>query len=318
MVVPARTHQHSPHWAGLLDVGDGQRIHWEQSGTPTGKPALCVHGGPGAGGSRGSRRVFDPEVFRIIVFDQRGCGQSLPNAADPAVDMTANTTWRLVDDMERLRAHLGIERWLLHGGSWGSTLILAYAQRYPERVSEIVLVGVTMSTPAEINWLYHGAGEQHPDAWEQFRAGAPSADLLSGYHALVSSPDRTVREEAAQRWCAWEDALIAHETLGRPGAYSARVGEDRIAFVRICSHYFAHYAWLDDAQLLRDVDRIAHIPAVLIHGRHDIGCPLTTAQALAAAWPAAELQIIDDSGHTGSPAMGAAVRAAIARFASVR
>ena len=278
----------------------------------------CVHGGPGSGSSRGARGGFDPDLFRVVLFDQRGCGGSRPHAADPAVSMETNTTWHLVEDIERLREHLDIDRWLLYGGSWGSTLILAYAERYPENVSDIVLVGVTTTTPAEIEWLYYGAGQLYPGAWEEFRAGVPAedrdGDLIAAYHKLVSSADPQVRIAAAARWCAWEDALIAHETLGHPGAYSARVGADRIASVRICTHYFAHNAWLDDGQLLRDLHRVAHIPAVLIHGHRDVSGPAETARAVAAAWPAAELKIIDDAGHTGSPAMQQAVLSAIAEF----
>ncbi|WP_040779912.1 prolyl aminopeptidase [Nocardia pneumoniae] len=308
-----------PHAHGLLDVGDGQRVYWETSGNPTGKPALVVHGGPGGGGRRGARKSFDPWVYRIVLFDQRGCGESLPHASDPAVDMAHNTTDHLIADMERLREHLGIDRWLLYGGSWGSTLILAYAQRYPERVSEIVLVGVTMTRPEEIDWLYRGVARLLPEQWETFRAGVPVADrdgdLVEAYRKLMESPDAATRELASRRWCAWEDAVIAHEGLGSPGQYSAKPDAAQLAFVRICTHYFANAAWLEDGQLLRDADRLAGIPGVLIHGRLDLSGPLYTAWQLAQAWPDAELQVIEDSGHTGSPAMRTAVLRAIDRFA---
>ncbi|MGV9635473.1 prolyl aminopeptidase [Nocardia rhamnosiphila] len=308
-----------PYDSGLLDVGEGNRIYWETSGNPEGRPALVVHGGPGGGGRRGARSMFDPAVFRIVLFDQRGCGESRPHAADPAVDMRNNTTEHLLTDMEALREHLGIDRWLLYGGSWGSTLILAYAERHPERVTGIVLVGVTMTRPQEIDWLYHGLRLLLPVEWERFRAGAPAGgrddELVEAYRQLMEDPDPEVRATAARRWCAWEDAVIAHENLGTPGQYSAKPDAARLAFVRICTHYFAHAAWLEDGSLLRDAHRLAGIPGLLIHGRLDLSAPLRTAWELARAWPGSELRIVDDSGHTGSPALRTAVLDAIARFA---
>ncbi|WP_433575379.1 prolyl aminopeptidase [Nocardia brasiliensis] len=308
-----------PYAHGLLDVGDGNRIYWETSGNPGGKPVLVVHGGPGSGGKRGARRNFDPSAYRIVLFDQRGCGESLPHAADPAVDLSVNTTDHLIADMERLREHLGIEQWLLYGGSWGSTLILAYAERYPARVSEIILVGVTMTRPEETEWLYRGVGRFLPGPWAAFRDALPAAErdgnLVAAYNRLLNHPDPEVRAQAARDWCAWEDAVIAHENLGRPGQYSDKPDADLLAFVRICTHYFANDAWLPDGQLLRDAHALAGIPGVLIHGRLDLGSPLYTAWQLAQAWPDAELHVIDDSGHTGSPEMLRAILAAAARFA---
>ncbi|MEU7629496.1 prolyl aminopeptidase [Nocardia sp. NPDC049220] len=308
-----------PYAHGLLDVGDDQRIYWETSGDPQGKPALVVHGGPGGGGKRGARRSFDPAAYRIVLFDQRGCGESLPHAADPEVDMAHNTTDHLIADMERLREHLAIDRWLLYGGSWGATLILAYAERHPDRVSEIVLVSVTTTRPEEIDWLYRGVARLLPEQWETFRDGVCAADrdgdLVEAYRRLLESPDPAIRELATQRWCAWEDAVIAHENLGSTGQYSAKPDAARLAFARICTHYFANAAWLADGQLLRDAHRLAGIPGVLIHGRLDLSGPLYTAWQLAEAWPDAELQVIEDSGHTGSPAMRTAILRAIARFA---
>jgi len=307
---------------GLLDVGQGNRIYWESRGNPVGSPVLIVHGGPGSGRPRGAHKGFDPDVFRIVLFDQRGCGDSQPHAADPATDMAYNTTEHLIADIEALRVHLSIDRWLLYGGSWASTLILAYAQRHPGRVKGIVLVGVTMTRPQEIDWLYHGLRLMLPIEWERFRAGVPvqhrGADLVEGYRQLMESPDAAVRAQAARDWCAWEDTVIAHEHLGNPGQYSAKLDAARLAFVRICTHYFAHRAWLDDGQLLRDAYRLRGIPAILIHGRLDLSGPLLTAWELAQAWPDAELRIIEDSGHTGSPAMRTAVLDAIAEFADTR
>ncbi|MBF6083293.1 prolyl aminopeptidase [Nocardia cyriacigeorgica] len=307
-----------PYASGLLDVGDGNRIYWATSGNPHGKPVLVVHGGPGAGSGGSRRSPFDPEIYRIVRFDQRGCGQSLPNAADPRVSLAVNTTEHLIEDMERLRTHLGIERWMLFGGSWGSTLSLAYAQRYPERVIAMVLVGVWMTRREEVNWLYRGVGLLLLEEWERFRDGVPAADrdgdLVAAYSRLFDHPEAQVRLDAARRWCAWEDAVITHETTGSPGQYSAKSEAAMLTFTRICAHYFAHAAWLTDGQLLRDAHRLAGIPGVLIHGKLDLSAPLRTAWELAKAWPDAELRVIDDSGHTGSPAMGEAVASAVSRF----
>ncbi len=306
-----------PYAHGLLDVGDGNQVYWETSGNASGKAALCVHGGPGSGCRPGNRRLFDPAVYRIVLFDQRGCGRSLPHASDPAVGLDHNTTGHLVADMERLREHLGIERWLLYGGSWGSTLILAYAERYPERVSEIVIAGVTMTRPEETDWLYHGVGRLLPGPWERFRDALPEdsrhGNLVAAYNQLLNSPDAAVRAAAAKAWCAWEDAVIAHEALGSPGQYSGKPDQAMMAFVRICAHYFANNAWLEDGQLLRDAHRLAGIPAALIHGRLDLASPLRSAWELAREWPDAELKVITDAGHTGSPAVQDAILDAIAR-----
>jgi proline iminopeptidase len=308
-----------PYDHGMLDVGDGNLVYWETCGNPDGKPALVIHGGPGSGCGTGSRRSFDPERYRVALFDQRGCGRSTPHASNPAADMSVNTTEHLLADMERLREHLGIERWLLFGGSWGSTLILAYAERHPERVSEIVIPNVTTSRRSEIDWLYRGVGRFFPEEWERFRAGVPEAehdgDLLAAYARLMENSDPDVRAKAATDWLAWEDAVISQEPHGTPNAYSARPPAAQLAFVRICAHYFSHAAWLEEGALLRDADRLAGIPGVLIHGRLDMGSPLVTAWELARAWPDARLVVIDDSGHTGSETMKNEVLAALRHFA---
>jgi proline iminopeptidase len=309
-----------PYALGMLDVGDGNLMHWEVSGRPDGKPAVVVHGGPGSGCGPGSRRYFDPERFCLVQFDQRGCGRSTPHASDPATDMAANTTDHLVSDMESLRNHLGIERWLLYGGSWGSTLILAYAERHPERVSEIIIPGVTMTRRSEIDWLYRGVGRFFPGEWDRFRRGVPEpdrdGDLVAAYARLVEDPDPTVRSAAAAEWIAWEDAVISLESNGTPNAYSSRPVMAQLALVRICAHYFSHEAWLTEGQLLCDADRLAGIPGVLIHGRQDMGSPVGTAWDLARAWPDACLTIVSDSGHTGSDTMRDALLQAVDRFAS--
>jgi proline iminopeptidase len=308
-----------PHNHGMLDVGDGNLVYWETRGAPDGKPALMVHGGPGSGCEGSTGRSFDPDRYRIVLFDQRGCGRSTPHASDPAADMSVNTTEHLLADMELLRAHLGIEQWLLFGGSWGSTLILAYAERHPQRVSEIVIDNVTTCRRSEIDWLYRGVGRFFPEEWERFRAGVPEAerdgDLLEAYARLMESPDEDVRGKAAADWLAWEDAVVSQEPQGDPKAYSSRPPAAQLTFVRICAHYYSNGAWLEDGALLRDADRLAGIPGVLIHGRLDMGAPLRTAWELARAWPDAELVVIGDSGHTGSDTMRTEILRALDRFA---
>ena len=309
-----------PDHRGLLNVGDGNLIYWETRGNPSGKPAVVVHGGPGSSCQGSTGRHFDPDRYRIVLFDQRGCGRSLPHAGEPATDMRVNTTEHLLVDMERLREHLGIDRWLLHGGSWGSTLILAYAERHPERVSEIVIPSVTTTRRSEIDWLYNGVGRFFPEAWERFRAGVPESerdgDLLAAYARLMESPDAEVRAKAATDWLAWEDAVISQEPHGTPEMYSDRPPAAQLAFVRICAHYFSNGAWLEEGVLLRNANRLAGIPGVLIHGRLDMGSPLRTAWELAQAWPDARLVVIDDSGHTGSETMRTEIRNALDLFAS--
>jgi len=308
-----------PYDQGMLDAGDCNLVYWEVCGNADGKPALVVHGGPGSGCSPGSRRVFDPERYRVVLFDQRGCGRSTPHASDPATDISTNTTGHLLADMERLREHLGIEQWLVYGGSWGSTLILAYAERHPERVSEIVIPSVTTGRRSEIDWLYRGAGRFFPEEWERFRAGVPEAerdgDLLAAYARLMESPDAAVRGNAAADWVAWEDAVISQEPHGTPNAYSSRPPAAQLALVRICAHYFSHGAWLVEGALLRDAHRLAGIPGVLIHGRLDISSPLGTAWELARAWPDAQLIVIGDAGHTGSESLKDAILRTLDRFA---
>jgi proline iminopeptidase len=307
-----------PYESGMLDVGDGNRIYWEVCGNPDGRPALVVHGGPGSGCGTSFRRYFDPRRYRIVLFDQRGCGRSTPHASDPATDMSYNTTWQLVADMERLREHLGIERWLLEGGSWGSTLILAYAQRHPRRVDGIVIAGVTMTRRSDLDWLYRGVGRFFPEQWEHFLAGVPGTardgDLLGAYARLMGHPDPAVREQAAADWCAWEDAVLSGETKSATNPYGGRAPLARLAFVRICSHYFAHGAWLEEGALLRDAGQLAGIQGVLIHGRLDFSSPLQAAWELARAWPDADLVVVEEAGHLGNAVTRHHVVDALDRF----
>ncbi len=308
-----------PYDRGMLDVGDGNLVYWETCGNPDGKAALYVHGGPGAGCSAGARRSFDPQRYRAVLFDQRGCGRSMPPASDPSTDMGVNTTDHLLADMERLREHLGIERWLLFGGSWGSTLVLAYAERYPHRVSEIVIPAVTTTRRSETDWLYRGVGRFFPAEWDRFRAAVPEAerdgDLVAAYARRMEHPDLEVRVRAADEWLAWEDAVISLEPKGRPNVYRDRPPAARLAFVRICAHYFSHGAWLEEGVLLREAGRLAGLPGVLTHGRLDLGGPLGTAWELARAWPDARLEIVEDSGHTGSDDMRQRISDALDGFA---
>jgi proline iminopeptidase len=310
-----------PHESGWLEVGEGQRIYWEVSGNPAGKPALTLHGGPGSGLSPHRRGLFDPERYRLVQFDQRGCGRSLPSVSDRAVSLEHNTTPHLIADIERLREHLGVDRWLVWGGSWGVTLALAYAQRFPERVSEMLLASVTMTRRSDVHWLYHEAGRFFPEQWHRFAAGVPAhdrhGDLVAGYDRLLNRQlDLSLAEVAAQRWCEWEDAVVSLEPGWEPDPRYADA-DFRIAFARLCTHYFSHAAWLADDELLHGATRLAGIPAALVHGRFDIGGPPDVPWLLARAWPAAELHLVD-TGHQGGAAMTAVMIAALDRFAQAR
>lgn len=306
-----------PYAQGMLDVGDGHRIYWECCGNPAGKAAVVLHGGPGSGCSTRMRRYFDPTVYRIVLFDQRNCGRSTPHASEHDTDLSTNTTEHLLGDIEQLRKQLGIDRWLVFGGSWGSTLALAYAERYPQRVTEIVLVGVTMTRPSEIHWLYHGVAPLFPAQWARFRNGAPEAerngDLVAAYYKLLNDPDPSVRAKAAEEWCRWEDSLLSVD----PDFQPERMEPTReMAFARIVTHYFHHGAWLEDDILLHNAHNLAGIPGVMVQGRLDLGGPLVTAWELDRAWPDGELVLVQGAGHTArDPGMTEAVVAATDRFA---
>jgi proline iminopeptidase len=308
-----------PHAQGRLAVGDGHELHWEVCGRPDGMPAVVLHGGPGSGASASARRLFDPAVWRVVLFDQRGCGRSTPHASEKGTDLATNTTAHLLTDIERLREHLAIARWLVLGGSWGSTLALAYAQRHLERVTGLVLRGVATTTAAEIAWITRGVGLLLPDAFERFRGGVPPAerdgDLVEAYHRLLIDPDPAVHEPAARAWCDWEAALVAvhPDHVPDPRFADARF---RLAFARLVTHYWRHRAWLADGELLAGAPRLAGVPAIMVHGRLDLAAPLATPWALAKAWPGSELVIVDRAGHdTRDPGMTEAIVAAIARLA---
>ena len=311
----ARYPEIEPYAHGMLDVGDGQQVYWEVCGNPTGKPAVVLHGGPGSGCGPGLRRYFDPARYRIVLFDQRQCGRSLPHASDPTTDLSVNTTEHLLGDLERLRQHLDIARWLVFGGSWGSALGLVYAERHPDRVSEVILISIGTGRRAETDLLTRGLGVIFPDAWAQFAAGVPEVerdgDLAAAYARRLADPDPLVRDQAARDWCAWENAIL-------PGVPPLARYEDaafRQAFARIVTHYWSHGSWLDEGAVIRDAGRLGSIPGVLIEGSLDLGNLLGTPWLLADAWPGSELILIDEAGHSGSPAMDAALLAASDRFA---
>lgn len=292
-----------PHETGLLDVGDGHRVYYEVSGNPDGKPAVYLHGGPGGGSSPDQRRVFDPDRYRIVLFDQRGCGRSTPHAGDPASDLSTNTTWHLVADMERLRAHLGIDTWLVCGGSWGSTLALAYAQTHVDRVDALVLRGIFTLRQRELDWFYEGgAATVFPDRWQELLGPVPPDErgrVVEAYDRLLHDPDETVRRRAARAWSRWEMSTV---TLVPDERLLAQVDDDRFAldFARIENHYFRHGGWLREGQLLADAHRLADVPGVIVQGRYDMCTPMMTAWELHQAWPSSTLRIVEDAGHVVS------------------
>lgn len=288
-----------PFRTGWLRVSDVHEIYFEESGNPEGKPAVFLHGGPGGGTDEKMRGFFDPNRYRIVLFDQRGCGKSRPHAS-----LVDNTTWHLVDDIERLREHLGIERWLVFGGSWGSTLALAYAETHPQRVSELVLRGIFLLRKWEIDWFYQnpgGAGALYPDLWEPYVSAIPEAergDMVRAYYRRLTSPDPTVVRQVAKTWSIWEGAT---SFLHLNADYVAKFEEDEYAaaFARIECHYFINNGFFrTDGQLIENVGSIRHIPAVIVQGRYDVICPMKSAWDLHRAWPEADLRIVADAGHS--------------------
>jgi len=285
-----------PFDRGMLAVSPVHTLYWEQSGNPNGKPAVFVHGGPGGGSDPKQRRFFDPAVYRIVLFDQRGCGRSTPHAS-----LEDNTTSHLVSDMEALREHLHIQRWLVFGGSWGSTLALAYAQKHPERVTELVLRGIFLLRKREIDWFYQsGASHLFPDAWEEYLAAIPPeehGDLIHAYYKRLTGDDAQARLRAAKAWSVWEGRTSF--LLPNPELVAKNAGDEyALAFARIEAHYFVNRGFFErDDELLAGVQRIRHIPAVIVQGRYDVVCPMDSAWALHRAWPEAALRIVPDAGH---------------------
>jgi proline iminopeptidase len=288
----------------MLDVGDGHAIYWEERGNPAGKPAVVLHGGPGSGCAPWWSDFFNLDRYRVVMFDQRGCGRSRPHTLEH------NTTQHLIADVERLREHLAIERWLVLGGSWGSVLGLAYAQAHPERVSELVLFAVGTGTRREVEWITRDVGRLYPAEWARFRDGVPEHErdgsLVDAYYRLLTDRDPAIHERAARDWCAWEDAHVG-------GVHDPRYDDPafRLCFARLVTHYWRHTAFLEDGQLMRGLDRLADIPGVLIHGLRDFSSPPDIAWDIAQTW--GELELVADEGH-GGPRIGERVVAATNRF----
>ncbi|MDQ0454173.1 prolyl aminopeptidase [Rhizobium paknamense] len=287
-----------PFETGFLDVGDGHRIYWERVGTRGAKPAVFLHGGPGGGVNPHQRRVFDPALYDVILFDQRGCGRSTPHA-----HLEANTTWHLVADIERLRQMIGVDKWLVFGGSWGSTLALAYAQTHPERVSELVVRGIYTLTKGELDWYYQfGVSQMYPDRWQHFIAPIPPEErheMMAAYHRRLTGDDKAVQMQCARAWSQWEGATISLvPNLQRIEDF----GEDTyaLAFARIENHFFMHGGWLEERQLLNNAHTLNGIPGVIVHGRYDMPCPLRYAYELSQVWTDADFHIIEAAGHAMS------------------
>jgi proline iminopeptidase len=304
-----------PYRTGFLEVSKEHKLYWEECGNPKGKPILFVHGGPGAGMMAQYRQFFDPKKYRILLFDQRGCGKSLP-----ASSLHENTTWHLVADIEKLRDHFGVKRWVVFGGSWGSTLSLAYAETHPERVEALILRGIFLGRPKELRWFYQfGAHHLFPDAFDRYLAPIPvneRGDLIQAYYKRLTSPDAKVRAKAAHAWAGWEGATL--RLLFDPSLYAHFTEDTRADHIaRIECHYFINNCFFKtDNWLIENVGKIRSIPAVLIHGRYDIICPFENAWELHKAWPEASLEIIKDAGHASSePGILDALVRATNRFA---
>jgi len=304
-----------PYRTDFLKVSETHTIFVEQAGNPRGKPVVYLHGGPGAGNSPATRQFFDPAVFHIIHFDQRGCGQSTPHAS-----LEENTTWRLVDDMETIRKHCEVEKWQVCGGSWGSTLALAYAQKFPERVNELILRGLFLGRRKEMDWaMQKGPWAVYPDYWEKFESLIPENecnDMLGAYYRRVTGDDEAAKVAACRAWCSWEFAIM---TLVPNSEYTDHLTDEfALAMGRTSCHYFQHGNFMDsEDQLLDGIDTIKHIPTVLIQGRHDLVTPMMTAWDIHKRWPEADLRIIDGAGHSATePGISKAIVAAAAKFAA--
>ena len=289
--------QIEPYETGMLDVGDGHSLYWELSGNPNGKPAVMLHGGPGGGSSPDHRRQWNPEKYKILVFDQRGCGKSTPYAS-----LDNNTTWDLVEDIEKLRTEVSkVDKWQVFGGSWGSTLSLAYAQSYPERVTEVILRGIFLFDQYEIDWMYApgGASQVYPDKFDEFLAPIPESergDLVEAYRKLLTGDDKDVQLRAAQAWSKWEGDIVT--LLPSPETVEHFTSPDvAVAVARIENHYMANQGWFEEGQLLRGAEKLRGIPGVIVQGRHDTCTPPIAAWKLKKAWPEVELNIIPDAGH---------------------
>lgn len=301
-----------PHDSGWLPVGDGHELYWETVGNPAGEPAVVLHGGPGSGCRAVDRRLFDPTTFRVVLFDQRACGRSRPLADSAAADLATNTTDHLIADIEALRTHLRIQRWIVVGSSWGVTLGLAYAQRHPERVSRMVLAAVTAGRRSETEWITRDMRRVFPREWDEFSSLVPvterGGDLAAAYARLLEDPDPDVVDQAVLSWCRWEDTHVSL-TPGAEPRLQLMPAQQRQVFARLVSHYWSHGCFLDHAPILDNMATLQHTPAVLIHGHHDVSSPLDTAWDLHRQWPASDLVVLDDAGHGGGSMVKAIVGA---------
>ncbi|RNE63688.1 prolyl aminopeptidase [Cryobacterium tepidiphilum] len=292
---------HEPIASGRLPVSGGNEIYWETSGNPDGTPLVHLHGGPGSGAGSWYRQLYDPSTFLIVSFDQRGCGRSRPLASEDPALLPMNTTAQQIADIEALREHLRVDAWLVSGLSWGSTLALAYAEAHPRRVTAMVLAAVATTTAAEVEWITEGVGRIFPREWDEFATAAqarPGQRIIDAYYERITDPDPFVRERAARAWCTWEDV---HVSLAHGFKPSARFDDPgfRLLFATLVIHYFAHSGFPDAGGIWANLERIRHIPVVLIHGRLDISSPLATAWNLHKQWPGSRLVVIDDEGHGG-------------------
>ena len=303
----------------MLDVGDGHSVYWEVCGNPDGQPAIYLHGGPGSGSTPGQRRFFDPEIYRFVLFDQRGSGRSRPLASDPDIDLSTNTTAHLISDIEALRRLHAVDSWTVLGLSWGTTLGLAYAQSHPQRVNALVLALVTTTSRSEVEWLTGDVGRIFPQEWDRFSAAVPDGlrdlPLVDAYASMLFDPDPVVREHAAREWCAWEDAHVSLTPGHRPNP-RYEDAEFRLRFARLVTHYWRHAAFLEEDQLLRDAARLNGIPGALIHGRYDVSSPLATAWRLSQNWSTSQLTILEDAGHGGGDTLLDTIDEALAQFAT--
>ncbi|MFI5284166.1 MAG: prolyl aminopeptidase, partial [Candidatus Dormibacterales bacterium] len=297
-----------PYDQGLLDAGDGNQVYWEACGNPAGKPAVVLHGGPGSGCTPYFRKLFNPRVYRIVLLDQRNCGRSRPHASDPATSLESNTTDHVIRDIELLRQHLGIERWLVLGGSWGCALGLAYAEAHPERVTGMVLFGVTSGGRSELNWLFRGGVARFfPQQWDRLVGAVPEAyrggDIVEMYARWLSDPDLGARQRATEEWCTWESAT----PFWPPRTGLAERFKDysfAFAFARLVTHYVSHNLFLEDGALLRNAGALANIPGILVNGRFDFQSPIGYTWELRRAWPAATMVIVDNAGHWAEDTTG--------------
>lgn len=310
-----------PFATGRLETGDGDQLYWETCGSPSGKPAVVLHGGPGSGASPWFRRLFDPNSYRVALFDQRNCGRSRPHASDPAVALDRNTTQELLGDIERLREQLEVDRWLVVGGSWGCALGLAYAEAHPDRVTGLIVFGTTSGRRSEVDWLFRGGlARFFPEQWQVLKTAVGAeqdAEVVEACGRLLECGDTEVRRRAATAWCAWESATPHWPPSSGPSSVLDERFRDpdyALAFARIVTHYVRHDLFLEDGALLEGAGALADVPGVIVHGRLDFQSPLQSACDLHQAWPRSRLVVVDDAGHAANAPVGRQIVAATDEF----